>query len=290
MKAETHAWATRTLQRAWPRVHGAREFPLGTLQSIRGIGGHEGAYGLAGKPAGWAETKNWAAAQRVGAPHPLDRRFPDTHADGSGYTAWFKGYETHEDAAEDLIRLVTVRRPWVWAVLDSGDYGEIARQMHTPGPDGHGGTLGAYFEDKPEHYAKAIEASAREAAAALGEHFITPDAPAPIDLSGLVPYPGHLPAAVISKARELLTTIPLGATVRDVDPAGRFRFIVYKKEPHDAGKVGITVYAPRAGVEVVDDGPGFVTVALLAGLGIATAWKVYERTEEASELAHFALQ
>ena len=181
MQASTHEWATGVVRRAWEREHGARPLSLAALQWIRGQGMHEGVYGLAGKPKGWAATKNWGAIQ---CPHAAPcgvgcLEVTDKHKDGTPYQACVKSYDSHEAAAQDLIHLVTTRRPAVWRLLDSGDYTAIAAALGSPGLDAHGKPIGAYFEDDPAHYAAAVLACAKQAAAALGEHLVQPGDPAP---------------------------------------------------------------------------------------------------------------
>ena len=67
----------------------------------------------------------------------------------------------------------------------------------------------------------------------------------PIDASeGETPYPSPVPPAIEARAAALLTSTPIGGEVHEPNPAGRFPFVVYRKEHHAAGKVGITAYAP----------------------------------------------
>jgi len=63
-------------------------------------------------------------------------------------------------------------------------------------------------------------------------------------LAGHRPYPPPVPPRVVATAARLLGAIPLGGVAVDTDPAGRFSVVRYRKEPHGAGKIGITAYVP----------------------------------------------
>lgn len=164
IRPDTYRWARQISRAAWAAVRPAQAPSLGELQAVEAVGGHEGVFGLATKPAGWDRTKNWGAIQRTGTPTALDLPFTDTHADGTKYTAYFKGYSSHLEAAKDLIHELTTMRPSVGAVLSSGDYAEIAKRMRSS----------HYFEDDPSKYAGALEEHAKAIAAANGEELVKP--------------------------------------------------------------------------------------------------------------------
>lgn len=70
---------------------------------------------------------------------------------------------------------------------------------------------------------------------------------------GYIPY-SPTPAAVVSRARALLRVMLLGQLRLEPDPVGNYGTIAYRKEPHAAGKTGITVYRPTKRSPVLEPG------------------------------------
>lgn len=83
--------------------------------------------------------------------------------------------------------------------------------------------------------------------------------PPPVDKAGtpsekpaevkLTPLPGGgwkfyqpLNPPTIARAKELLPQLAMGQLVLEADASGKSQEVVYRKEPHPKGKVGVTVY------------------------------------------------
>lgn len=76
----------------------------------------------------------------------------------------------------------------------------------------------------------------------------TPTAEKPTEVK-LSPLPGPgwkfyvpLNAPTIARAKELLPQLAMGQLVLEADASGKPQEVVYRKEPHPKGKVGVTVY------------------------------------------------
>ena len=163
-QASTDQWAREVVLDAWAAQHPGLEPTLAEIQAIQAVGRFEGSYGLATRPAAWVGSHNWGAVQcGHGAPcgdHCFETQ--DSHADGTVYRWCYKRYPSAVDGAADVVRLLTDKRPTVWAAMRAGSADDIAGQMRETG----------YHETPAPKYAERISANARELAEALGEPWV----------------------------------------------------------------------------------------------------------------------
>jgi hypothetical protein len=152
-------WARDVLLRAWPSSLPAPS--SAELLGVQAVGRHEGFYGFASKPPGWAGSNNWGAIQCGHGP-PCDGtdcfEAGDHTATGAAYRTCFRIYKTAEAGAAGLIREL-YRRPSVAEALRAGDLSAVALAMRQTG----------YHETAPAIYAAALERNAAAIREALGE-------------------------------------------------------------------------------------------------------------------------
>lgn len=153
----TDADARAVLLRIWATTTG-EEASLPELQIAQAIGRFEGRYGF--KSDG-TQHNNWGGVQCAKGPPcaPDCFEYGDTHGDGTAYRWCLRRYPTPDAGASDMVRLITIKRPSVWAAMRMGDAGLVASEMRRTG----------YHETAVGKYRDAIVSNAKSIAKALGE-------------------------------------------------------------------------------------------------------------------------
>lgn len=170
----SHTQARVIADRAFEREMG-RAPTLAESQTVRMISLCESGYG-----AGWkgieGETHNWGAVQAGKAPCDPTTSFEytDTHpnADGSStpYTICFRRYDSHEDGAAHVVRLLFTSKRALKAgtpaAAASGNVFELASaQYHQGYYEGRGKTV----EERIARHARTISACLDRIVAETGE-------------------------------------------------------------------------------------------------------------------------
>lgn len=174
----SHQDARRVLIGAWKNVTG-KEPSRKELQWAQGQAMAESHYGADARV-----PNNWGSIQCTHGPPCVEGEcavLGDSHADGGKYQWCYRIYPTPEAGAEAFVRLITIKRPSVWALYDGGDCRAIATAMRKSG----------YFELSAEKYAERVYANATTIAKALGE-------PLELYMGGSVPLQPKAPYTVAS--------------------------------------------------------------------------------------------
>lgn len=147
--------------------------PIGMLQIIGAQAHLESGYGksqytnkLTNEKSG--VINNWGAVQAGPPPCDPAKGFEatDTNSKGEPYQYCYKKYATPADGAFDMIRQMTIRRPYSWEAMAQGDIDLWATRMRAKDPITG---IGLYFEQSVEGRAKGIEQRVASIAAALDE-------------------------------------------------------------------------------------------------------------------------
>jgi hypothetical protein len=141
------------------------------LQCLQAVAWLETSYGSGWKPPG-ADSKNLGACQAGASWKGRTFVYVDTHpkADGTNvpYSVAFRFYDTWDQAADDLVKIVYVNASRSVALAAAGveDTAAFSKALHDTGYyEGFGATVG----ERVSHHHDAVVSAIRRQAKALGE-------------------------------------------------------------------------------------------------------------------------
>lgn len=166
-----HKSAQALITTVYTAMHG-RAPTVRERHTIGAVSAHETYYGQA---APFGGTFNMGAVQ-LSKPGPdgmcpvgsfLHKdSYPTSDRGNISYAVCFRTYPDETAGMRHLVKLLTLDRPNVWKVLDSGDATEIARQMYR---SHYFGGFGKTEDERIAGYAKALDRRGAQIGQATGE-------------------------------------------------------------------------------------------------------------------------